>query len=87
MVGAGISDADRAIDEDRHGSNRNPAEDIDDIAAYAMARGWPVRRGRRALAGDHRRPRGCTSRRTRWRSTTHYTGTYAAAAALARLQD
>lgn len=52
LLGGGISDAGRVAgedeDDDQHGSNRNPAEDIDDIVAYAMARGWPVRRGRRA---------------------------------------
>lgn len=52
LLGGDISNASRVVyedeDEDEHGSNRNPAEDIDDIVAYAEARGWLVRRGRRA---------------------------------------
>jgi hypothetical protein len=52
LLGGDVSDADRVVDEDddddQHGSNRDPAEDIDDIVAYAKAVGWPVKRGRRA---------------------------------------
>lgn len=54
LLGGDVSNADRVVDEDddddddQHGNNRNPAEDIDDIVAYAKARGWPVRKGRRA---------------------------------------
>jgi hypothetical protein len=51
FLGGDVRDPGRVVDEDgedRHGSNRNPSEDIDDIAAYATARGWPLRRGRRA---------------------------------------
>jgi hypothetical protein len=48
LLGGDVSDADRVVDDDQHGSNRNPAEDIDDIVACAKARGWPVKKGRRA---------------------------------------
>lgn len=50
LLGGDVSDATRVADEDddQHGSNRNPAEDINDIVAYAESRGWPVKRGRRA---------------------------------------
>src|ERR1700683_980121 len=53
LLGGDVSDADRVDedddeDDDRHGRNRNPAADIDDIVAYARARGWHVRKGRRA---------------------------------------
>jgi hypothetical protein len=49
LLGGDISDGGVGEDDDdRHGSNRNPAEDSDDIVAYATARGWPVRQGRRA---------------------------------------
>lgn len=50
LLGGVVSDADQVADEDddQHGSNRNPAEDIDDIVAYAKARGWSVKKGRRA---------------------------------------
>lgn len=50
LLGGDVVDANQIIQEedDQHGTNRNPAEDIDDIVAYAKARGWPVGKGRRA---------------------------------------
>ncbi|MEV8628608.1 hypothetical protein [Streptomyces sp. NPDC051079] len=52
MLGGGVTDADRFIEndgtvDDEHGSNRDPAKDIDDIVSYAKGRGWPVTRGHR----------------------------------------
>lgn len=41
-----IEDADDIDDE--HGTNRDPAKDIDDIRSYAMGRNWPVTKSRRA---------------------------------------
>ncbi len=48
MLGGEVSDNDRDDEDDQHGSNRNPAEDAEAIEAYANARGWPVKTGRRA---------------------------------------
>jgi len=50
LLGTDVSDANRVVDEDQdddlHGSNHNPAEDIDHIVVYAKERGWPVKKGR-----------------------------------------
>jgi hypothetical protein len=53
MLGDGVNDADQFIEidgdvDDQHGSNRDPAKDIDDIVSYAKDRGWPVKKSRRA---------------------------------------
>ncbi|MFF7192518.1 hypothetical protein ACFZAM_02200 [Streptomyces sp. NPDC008079] len=34
--------------DDKHGANRDPAKDIDDIVIYAKGRGWPVKKRHRA---------------------------------------
>lgn len=48
VVSGGDQTNDEDEDEDEHGSNRNPAEVIDEIVAYAEARGWPATKRRRA---------------------------------------
>ncbi|MEV2259230.1 hypothetical protein AB0J13_11285 [Streptomyces anulatus] len=51
MLGGGVTDHERSIDgdgDDEHGSNRDPAQDIDDIVMYAKNRGWSVQKGQRA---------------------------------------
>ncbi len=52
LLGDNVTGADQVDevddDEDEHGTNRDPAEDIDDIVIYAKAQGWFVTKGRRA---------------------------------------
>jgi hypothetical protein len=53
MLNNGATDADQFIEnngdvDDQHGTNRDPAKDIDDIVVYAKDRGWPVNKRRRA---------------------------------------
>jgi hypothetical protein len=51
MLDDGGADADQFIEndsDDQHGTNRDPAKDIDDIVIYAKGRGWSVKKGRRA---------------------------------------
>lgn len=53
MLGDGVTDADQVIDndghaDDEHGTNRDPAKDINDIVIYAKGRGWPVKKRHRA---------------------------------------
>lgn len=53
MLGGGITEREPSTNDDsgdEHGSNRDPAQDIDDIVAYAKSRGWPVKPGQRAPA-------------------------------------
>lgn len=53
MLDDGGADAGQFIEDDgdvddEHGTNRDPAKDIEDIVIYAKGRGWPVKKGRRA---------------------------------------
>ncbi|MEU2462484.1 MULTISPECIES: hypothetical protein [Streptomyces] len=53
MLGGGVTEREPSTkddSDDEHGSNRDPAQDIDDIVAYAKSRGWPVKPGQRAPA-------------------------------------
>ncbi|MEU9259170.1 hypothetical protein AB0D68_11880 [Streptomyces sp. NPDC048212] len=53
MLGGGVTEREPSTNDDsgdEHGSNRDPAQDIDDIVAYAKSRGWPVKPGQRAPA-------------------------------------
>ncbi|MFF2721965.1 hypothetical protein [Streptomyces sp. NPDC058011] len=48
----GITDYEQPADgdgDDEHGSNRDPAQDIDDIVTYAKNRGWSAKKNRRAV--------------------------------------
>lgn len=52
MLGVGVTDPEQSADDDaddEHGSNRDPAQDIDDIVTYAKSRGWSAKRSRRAV--------------------------------------
>ncbi|MBQ0855556.1 hypothetical protein J8N05_46175 [Streptomyces sp. BH-SS-21] len=54
MLNSGVADADQSTEndgdvEDKHGTNRDPAKDIDDIVSYARTRGWSVKKKPRAF--------------------------------------
>lgn len=53
MLGGSVTDHKSTTgddNDDEHGSNRDPKQDIDDILTYAKSRGWPVKPGQRAPA-------------------------------------
>jgi hypothetical protein len=58
MLNDGVADAGQSIEssgdvDDKHGTNRDPAKDIEGIVIYAKSRGWPVKRGHRASEITH----------------------------------